>query len=103
MKYLDAEVNRLDKVEVGKDGRGGDGRELLNVIKIVRTRVCAQMDLMMGEDIAILTRMLSYEDRYMMKATLRAGKGGIEGQVLGSRRMKMVPLVAYLVCVLMGE
>lgn len=77
VKYLDAEVMRLEKVEGGgKDGRGGEGREVLNVIKIVRTRVCAQMDLMMGEDVAILTRMLSYEDRYMMKATLRAGEAG---------------------------
>ncbi|CAN0307507.1 unnamed protein product, partial [Ascophyllum nodosum] len=72
VKYLDAEVERLEKkVDRKKDGPGG-GDEVLNVVKIVRTRVCAQVDLTMGEDVAILTRMLSYDDRYMMKATLRA-------------------------------
>ena len=74
VKYLDAEVERLEKkVDRKKDGPGG-GDEVLNVVKIVRTRVCAQVDLTMGEDVAILTRMLSYDDRYMMKATLRAGE-----------------------------
>lgn len=72
VKYLDAEVNRLEEI-VKKKGTLGGGDEVLNVIKIVRTRVCAQVDLMMGEDVAILTRMLSYDDRYMMRAALRAG------------------------------
>lgn len=50
------------------------GAEVLNVIKIVRIRVCAQVDLMMGEDVAILTRMLSFDDRYMMRAALKSGE-----------------------------
>ncbi|CAM9766091.1 unnamed protein product [Ectocarpus sp. 6 AP-2014] len=86
VKYLDGEVERLEKVEkdmaekkrkrkvpAEKDDMpmGGDGNEVLNVIRIVRTRVCAQLDLMMGEDVAVLTRMLSYDDRFMMRAALR--------------------------------
>ncbi|CAM9531356.1 unnamed protein product, partial [Ectocarpus fasciculatus] len=86
VKYLDGEVERLEKVEKDmvekkkkrkvppeKDDMpmGGDGNEVLNVIRIVRTRVCAQVDLMMGEDVAVLTRMLSYDDRFMMRAALR--------------------------------
>ncbi|CAM9470489.1 unnamed protein product [Pylaiella littoralis] len=83
VKYLDAEVERLEKVEKDlaeqkKNRKTADvndppigGNEVLNVIRIVRTRVCAQVDLMMGEDVAVLTRMLSYDDRFMMRAALR--------------------------------
>lgn len=92
MKYLDAEVERLEKVEKDlaqkrKNKKAGDdpkndppivGNEVLNVIRIVRTRVCAQVDLMMGEDVAVLTRMLSFDDRFMMRAALRTGGGGEE-------------------------
>lgn len=46
---------------------------MLNVMKIVRVRVCAQVDLMFGEDVAVLSRLLSYDDRYMMRAALREG------------------------------
>eukprot|EP00903_Cladosiphon_okamuranus_P008750 g8382.t1 len=84
VKYLDSEVERLEKVEKDllekrKNKTAPDkndpffgGNEVLNVIKIVRSRVCAQVDLMMGEDVAVLTRMLSYDDRFMMRAALRA-------------------------------
>ncbi|CAM9359786.1 unnamed protein product [Scytosiphon promiscuus] len=84
VKYLDAEVERLEKVErdiaekkknskkpADRNDIPTGGNEVLNVIRIVRTRVCAQVDLMMGEDVAILTRMLSYDDRFMMRAALR--------------------------------
>ncbi|CAM9972410.1 unnamed protein product, partial [Hapterophycus canaliculatus] len=84
VKYLDTEVKRLEKVErdlaekkkkrtkpANKDDIPTGGNEVLNVIRIVRTRVCAQVDLMMGEDVAVLTRMLSYDDRFMMRAALR--------------------------------
>lgn len=89
VKYLDGEVERLEKVEKDiaekkrkqkesaekdKMPMGATGNEVLNVIRIVRTRVCAQLDLMMGEDVAVLTRMLSYDDRFMMRAALRTGK-----------------------------
>ncbi|CAN0555479.1 unnamed protein product, partial [Laminaria digitata] len=76
VKYLDAEVERLEEAGKKSDrpGRAGSGDEVLNVMKIVRIRVCAQVDLMMGEDVAVLTRMLSYNDRYMMRAALRAGE-----------------------------
>lgn len=87
VKYLDAEVERLEKVEKDlvekrKNRKPDDdpktdppivGNEVLNVIRIVRTRVCAQVDLMMGEDVAVLTRMLSFDDRFMMRAALRTG------------------------------
>ncbi len=98
MKYLDAEVERLERVEkdlaeqkkkreekgeaadAANDAPivivGGNENEVLNVIRIVRSRVCAQLDLMMGEDVAVLTRMLSYDDRFMMRAALRTGEGG---------------------------
>lgn len=65
--------SREKKVNKDKD-QLDSGDEVLNVIKIVRVRVCAQVDLMMGEDVAILTRMLSYDDRFMMRAALRAGE-----------------------------
>ncbi|CAM9531896.1 unnamed protein product [Discosporangium mesarthrocarpum] len=68
VKYLDGEVTRLEQ---GRSDGAEEG-DLLGLVKIVRTRVCAEMDLMMGEDVAILTRMLSYDDRYMMRAALQA-------------------------------
>lgn len=84
---MDAEVERLEKVEKdllekkknraatpSKDDPPIGGNEVLNVIRIVRSRVCAQVDLMMGEDVAVLTRMLSYDDRFMMRAALRTGE-----------------------------
>ena len=86
VKYLDAEVERLEEVEKDlsekrknkstpdKNDPPVGGNEVLNVIRIVRSRVCAQVDLMMGEDVAVLTRMLSYDDRFMMRAALRTGE-----------------------------
>lgn len=86
VKYLDSEVERLEKVEKDllekrknkispdKNDPPVGGNEVLNVIRIVRSRVCAQVDLMMGEDVAVLTRMLSYDDRFMMRAALRTGE-----------------------------
>lgn len=47
---------------------------MLNVMKIVRVRVCAQVDLTFGEDVAALSRLLSYDDRYLMRAALRSGE-----------------------------
>lgn len=104
VKYLDAEVERLERVEkdlaeqkkkreekgeaadAANDAPivGGNENEVLNVIRIVRSRVCAQLDLMMGEDVAVLTRMLSYDDRFMMRAALRTGEGGRVETRLGS-------------------
>lgn len=104
VKYLDAEVERLEEVEKDllektnkkkqngttppdMDGPPVGGNEVLNVIRIVRSRVCAQVDLMMGEDVAVLTRMLSYDDRFMMRAALRTGettkRGGRDGMERG--------------------
>lgn len=99
---MDAEVERLEKVEKDlaerkkkreEEGEAADvndarivgGNEVLNVIRIVRSRVCAQLDLMMGEDVAVLTRMLSYDDRFMMRAALRTGEGAGE-TILGDGR-----------------
>lgn len=76
VKYLDAEVERLEKGD--KTPGPGGGNEVLNVIKVVRTRVCAQVDLTMGEDVALLTRLLSYDDRYMMRAALKGGGHGLQ-------------------------
>ena len=84
VKYLDAEVERLEDA-TKKSDRPGAGDEVLNVMKIVRIRVCAQVDLMMGEDVAVLTRMLSYNDRYMMRAALRSGKWDGPRRVRGQR------------------
>ena len=51
VKYLDAEVYRLEKnVDRGKDGPGR-GYEVLNVVKIVQTRGCAQVDLTIGDSL----------------------------------------------------
>lgn len=74
-----AEKKKNRKEPVDRDEIPTGGNEVLNVIRIVRSRVCAQVDLMMGEDVAILTRMLSYDDRFMMRAALRTGEIGTGG------------------------
>ncbi|CAM9664923.1 unnamed protein product [Sphacelaria rigidula] len=76
VKYLNAEIERLEKSE--KSPGAGEAQEVLNVMKIVRVRVCAQVDLMFGEDVAVLSRLLSYDDRYMMRAALREVLGDFE-------------------------
>ncbi|CAM9299881.1 unnamed protein product, partial [Phaeothamnion confervicola] len=62
LKYLDAEAGAA---------AAADAAQLRRVLTVVRTRVCAEIDRGVSEDVAVLTRLLGFDDREQMRAALR--------------------------------
>jgi hypothetical protein len=64
LKYLDGEAQRLQS-------EGPGSRDLLGIIQIIRTRVATEIEESMGASASTLSRLLAFDDRYLMRAALR--------------------------------
>ncbi|CAM9802691.1 unnamed protein product [Chrysoparadoxa australica] len=62
LRHLDSEIERLKKLE---------GQEMLNVMTVIRWRVARLLDEGLSEEVALLGRLLAFEDRFLMRAALQ--------------------------------
>ncbi len=74
VQYLDAEVARLKVKEEEYLAHGEASQELVDmqgIIGVVRTRIAAEVEAQMGYEVAVLSRLLGFDDRYLMRSALR--------------------------------
>lgn len=63
LTYLDGEAERM---------KAAGGAESLQAVSVIRARVAAEIDKLMGEEVSILNRLLGFEDRLVTRKALDA-------------------------------
>ncbi len=74
LQYLDAEAARLKVKEEKCLAQGHSNHELVDmreIIGVVRSRMAAEVEAQMGCEVAVLSRLLGFDDRYLMRSALR--------------------------------
>ncbi len=74
LQYLHAEAVRLMVKEEECLAQGGSNQELVDmqgIIGVVRARIAAEVEAQMGYEVAVLSRLLGFDDRYVMRSALR--------------------------------
>ncbi len=90
LQYLDTEAARLKVKEEECLAQGVSSQELVDmqgIIGVVRSRMAAEVEAQMGCEVAVLSRLLGFDDRYLMRSALRQAlekndnteQGGEEG------------------------
>ena len=69
---------------------GKGGKDMLNLVNLIKLRTCNEMERTIGDDVAQISILLSFDDRFQMRAALAAG---LEAKQSAAARENFVALV----------